>query len=167
MVLIEYFNPIYIDGKETKYTISTLGRVYNTKTRKFIKWHYDGKYFSARLCINGKVKPFKVHRLVALAFINKPNSCNEVNHIDGDKSHNSVDNLEWVTSSDNCIHAVLNGLKPKTVKLTIEQVEAICEMLASKQYKNRKIAEEVGCSIYDVKNIKSGIAWRYISKNYF
>lgn len=52
-----------------------------------------------------KSKWFKVHRLVAVNFISNPNNYNEVNHIDGNKENNNVDNLEWCTHSQNIIHS--------------------------------------------------------------
>ena len=58
---------------------------------------YDG-YELVTLCKDGKTKSFLVHKLVANAFISNPNDYNVINHIDEDKTHNSVDNLEWCTS---------------------------------------------------------------------
>lgn len=57
-----------------------------------------------------KYKHFAVHRMIALAFVPNPNNYPQVNHIDGDKSNNRIDNLEWVTISQNVIHAYKIGL---------------------------------------------------------
>jgi hypothetical protein len=56
-------------------------------------------------------KTYKIHRLVAAAFIPNQRNCKQVNHIDGNKSNNQVSNLEWCTASENLKHAHKNGLK--------------------------------------------------------
>lgn len=58
-----------------------------------------------------KAKYFMVHRLLAMAFIPNPRNLEQVNHIDGDKTNNSLDNLEWVSRSDNVKHAFKIGLQ--------------------------------------------------------
>jgi hypothetical protein len=70
----------------------------------------DRGYHTAVLYSNGKPKSFKVHRLVAKAFIDNPLNKPHVNHLDGVKSNNFIDNLEWVTISENQKHAFKNGL---------------------------------------------------------
>ena len=62
-----------------------------------------------------KGKNFLVHRLVAKAFIPNPNSYDEVNHIDGDKSNNCMWNLEWLSRKNNVSHAIANRLRKPTV----------------------------------------------------
>lgn len=67
-------------------------------------------YKTVHLSREGFNKRVAVHRLVAIAFIPNPDNLPQVNHIDGNKLNNSVDNLEWVTNLDNMRHAVKNGL---------------------------------------------------------
>ena len=67
-------------------------------------------YYELSLRKDGKEKRFKVHRLVACAFIENPYNKPEVNHIDGNKSNNCVFNLEWATSKENKKHAWNIGL---------------------------------------------------------
>lgn len=71
-------------------------------------------YLNITLYKNGIEKHFNVHRLVAETFLTNINNLPAVNHIDGNKENNKVDNLEWCTYSENMKHAVRTGLfKPK------------------------------------------------------
>ena len=104
-----------IEGYEGLYQVSNLGRV---KRMRFInkntniekeriksqKIRKDG-YLEVALYKNGKGKYIQVHRLVAKSFIPNPKKLPQVNHIDGIKTNNIVENLEWVSISDNAIHS--------------------------------------------------------------
>ena len=70
----------------------------------------DRGYHTAVLYNNGKPKSFRVHQLVAKAFIDNSLNKPHVNHLDGVKSNNFVDNLQWVTISENQKHAFKIGL---------------------------------------------------------
>ena len=99
-----------VEGFENLYQVSNLGRISNyriiLKPRKI-----NSGYFTTCLTLNG-YKTYKlIHRLVATAFITNEAKKREVNHIDGNKTNNSVVNLEWVTSSENKLHARDTGLK--------------------------------------------------------
>lgn len=87
------------------YCINELGEVINTKTNKLLVGDINNHgYYRICLCHNGKTKKFFRHRLVATHFIENPNNYIEVNHIDGDKSNNSVSNLEWISRKENEHH---------------------------------------------------------------
>lgn len=89
--------------KDTNYQVSSLGRVYNTKTKRILKGTYKrNEYHSVQLNINGKTKTVMTHRLVAEMFCENPNNYNIVDHIDRDKHNNRSDNLRWVSESENC-----------------------------------------------------------------
>ena len=98
------------------YEVSDLGRVrsvFNGATRVLkLELHKQTGYLRATLSARGttgKQYHRKVHRLVALAFLENPENKPEVNHKDANKMNCSVGNLEWVTSSENTVHAVSLG----------------------------------------------------------
>ena len=95
-----------IPGYEGRYQITSWGRVYSIDKDRYIKQEATKKgYLRVDLfdaC--GKRKHYKVHRLVAKAFVPNPDSKPQVNHIDGNKSNNSFTNLEWVTDEENKTH---------------------------------------------------------------
>lgn len=70
-------------------------------------------YLGTRLYNNLNAKTFKIHRLVAKYFIPNPNNLSQVNHKDGDKTNNRVDNLEWCTQTENMQHSYRIGLRDK------------------------------------------------------
>jgi len=97
-------------GYEGLYKVSNLGRV--VSKRKILKgWECVNGYWLYRLCKNGKTRQFSAHRLVAINFLPADLNRNYVNHIDGDKLNNNLDNLEWCTNSENIQHAYKIGLK--------------------------------------------------------
>ena len=102
---------IIIDGIETQYQINENGEIYNTKTNNFLKGHIENTgYVSVNLNINGIKKNYSLHRLMADTFLDNPNNLPIVNHIDGDKTNNKLENLEWVSQSQNRYHAIQTGI---------------------------------------------------------
>lgn len=121
-----------IEGYEGMYQVSNHGRVRSLD--RMVKRRMNGKefmvnrsgsimslsprpngYLRIELNKNGKRETFSVHRLVALHFIANSQNKREVNHIDGDKENNHVNNLEWTTRSENELHAYESGIK-ETIK---------------------------------------------------
>ena len=99
-----------VKGYEGLYRVSNFGRVFSIKNRKLLKPFISGNYEHVNLYKGGKRWHTKVHSLVANAFVANPENKPEINHIDGDKTNNRRDNLEWVTSSENKQHAIEHEL---------------------------------------------------------
>ena len=96
---------------DTKYAISNKGVLINVKNGKKLKTSINKNgYLEVQLSTNGIRKSYRIHRLVALMFLNNEENKPYVNHKDGNKLNNCVDNLEWVTSKENKQHALLNSL---------------------------------------------------------
>lgn len=106
-----------IPGYEGKYEISNKGNVKSLNYRmsgqpKLLKPIMSGKgYLMVGLLLNGLVKWHKIHRLVAEQFIPNPENKPQVNHTNGTKTDNRVENLEWATNGENQKHAYKLGLK--------------------------------------------------------
>ncbi|MBR0288798.1 MAG: NUMOD4 motif-containing HNH endonuclease, partial [Selenomonadaceae bacterium] len=104
----------WIRNYEGLYQESTLGRTkrfYKTKPAKIIAPHINVQgYLRMTLWKNGKCKKFTVSRLVAETFIPNANGFLQVDHIDGVKFNNSIENLRWATPSENMQFAVSSGL---------------------------------------------------------
>jgi len=86
------------------YSVSNFGNIKNIKTNKLMKLNVKGGYNTISLINNNSKKSFKVHRLVALSFIENPENKPEVNHKNKNKMDNSMINLEWVTRKENNQH---------------------------------------------------------------
>ncbi|EAA9298054.1 endodeoxyribonuclease [Salmonella enterica subsp. enterica] len=166
-----------IFGYEGQYAITTDGRIYShsrlNRAGRLIKgrWMKPAKdkdgYLKVCLCSeSGRSYQF-VHRLVAAAFISNHEGYREVNHINGKKDDNRIDNLEWANRSQNNAHAYISGLrkplrgsKHPNAKLTSEQV---IDILTCKSMPHRKLALKHGVSQVLVSRIIRKEAWLHIS----
>jgi len=107
--LLGYFNMEEewkpVKGYEGRYEVSSLGRARNAKTRKFLNHSLRTGYH--RIYMDGKLHT--LHRLIAEAFLGKPEDKPHVNHLNGIRHDNRIENLEWCTRSENMQHSYRMG----------------------------------------------------------
>lgn len=136
-----------------------LGRILKGQTTRF-------GYIQVFLWKDGKQNPRQVHRLVADAFIEPRAPGFEPNHKDGNKTNNVPSNLEWLTRSDNMIHAYAIGLRKPAdlpcgedhhgVKLTDLQVREIRRLFKPRVYGGPRLAREFGVNHHTIYSIVKG-----------
>ena len=173
-----------VTGYEGLYQVSNLGRVKsvlryvkhpNLKRKKVNEKIISSKistrkYIKCCIYKNGIASHILAHRLVAIAFIPNPENKLEVNHINGIKHDNRVENLEWCTASENQIHAYKNKLSISTKgekcswsKLTQKQVLMIRRLYKINPNTNqRNIAKKLNVSFSLINIIIKRKAWRHI-----
>ena len=169
-----------IPGVEGKYQISSLGRVKSvarsvtssTGRVSFVKecirsLHVNHKGY-LKVNLRYSIKDAFVHRLVAIAFIDNPDGKQFVNHKDGNKQNNRVENLEWASAQENSTHAVSTGLmkhkgdgNPMS-KLTEEKVKQIKRLhfMGSKIKDLSSIFNVSWAAVYYIVNNKR---WRHVA----
>lgn len=152
-------------GFEDYFQISNLGKIFSKRSNKILKLHTNKSgYVSLATKIGGRQGTshcFRVHRLVAEAFLPNPENKLEVNHKDGIKTNNKISNLEWVTSSENKIHSNISGLRRLGInnpqaKLTLEQLKIIRES----NKRHTELAIEMNVSEATIRNVRSGKTYK-------
>lgn len=130
-----------VKGYNGLYQVSNIGRVKslkrNTARERIMKLKEtrDG-YLNVNLCKQGNVATKKVHRLVAENFIPNPNNKYSVNHINGNKKDNRVENLEWATATEQAKHAVKMSLWGWTDESKMKLKKTLRERGANQQRYN-------------------------------
>ena len=129
------------------YFINEKGQAYSNKTgalKPLIGWYTNKGYLTYRFSNNGVTHSKTAHRLVAENFIPNPKGLKTVNHINGDKKDNRVENLEWQSYTQNNHHAIKMGLNNGAM-LTDADVKGIRD-LSNKGMYQRDIASLYGCT---------------------
>lgn len=145
-----------IEGYEGIYEVSASGRVRNVKKagRMMTGSTVTHGYKAVTLHKNGCGKMMLVHRIVAEHFIPNPENKPQVNHINGNKADNRVENLEWATAQENLTHAMRTGLihsqmaKPQPAELMIRLREG-------KGWSQQELADKAGVGIYTVQSCEN------------
>lgn len=152
------------------YFFTTNGEIISKQNKRPMKPGYRGKGYSGTVLVNtiGKRVTVSVHRVLAEVFIEKPSILhNQINHKNGIKTDNRIENLEWVTQSQNIRHK-LDVLKKKNLKLqdhpralfTDKDIKTIKILLKDCKYGDvARIAKQYGVHSSTISKIKMGKNW--------
>jgi len=159
--LNEIWKPI--TNYEGLYEISNTGRVKSIRKNKILKRSNVTSYFRVILAKGNKKYTLSAHRLVAEAFIPNPHNKPQVNHINGIKNDNRVENLEWVTQFENMKHAIEMGLlnAPKggnhyKAKLSTQQINEIKNLFTNNTYTRMQLSKKYNVSYDYIAQVING-----------
>lgn len=166
-----------VKGYEGLYEVSNLGRLKSlprkgTRGGIIAPTYTNTKHYAhVVLAKNAKGRTMSLHRIVAEAFISNPDNKPQVNHKDGNKRNNAVDNLEWATQEENMQHAFRTGLKDMkaAVAARSRSVAQIFEGKVIKTFPSVREAERAtGASNQNIikvcqgtRRMAGGFEWRY------
>ena len=152
-------HPVY-----TQYKISSSGIVqHKNKPNPVNPSVTDSGYEKVNIWYNKKAKHVKIHTLVLETFVGSKPEGMQGNHKDGNKRNNNLNNLEWVTQSENMLHGFRKGLFPRSKKLSEEEVKTIREMLRNGDSLS-KLAELFNVSKSNISCIKRNKIWKRVLK---
>lgn len=153
-------------GFEKLYIISNEGHILSRYTGKLLKSKVSKRgYYNVKLYKNKKQFTKKIHRLIAEAFIPNPENKPQINHKNGNKLDNSLENLEWCNNFENAKHAHETGLRDNSgskngmSKLTDKIISSIRKDCCSDMTQNQ-IAKKYGISQANVSMIKNNKRWK-------
>lgn len=145
------------------YSVSDDGIVQNNRTGKILRQQEDKNgYMRVILTKDGKQKRFGVHRLVALTYLENENNLPQINHIDGDKKNNSVNNLEWVTGQQNQQHR-RKVLKSGLVKVRCVETGMIYESIKEAAEENSTYVPNIVRACKN-RSTANSLHWEYVKE---
>lgn len=169
--MFEEWRPI--DKYDGRYEVSSKGRIrscFSGEYKIITARTYTHDYERVRFMVNGKEHRHFVHRLVAEAFIQNPENKPYVNHINGDRVDNRVENLEWVTQKENVNHAInvlgvdfsgLNGLRKSVIRNDGVVFKSLSEAAKASGVKSH---DSISYAIKNNTTLRNGYSFKLIEE---
>lgn len=157
-------------GFEGIYKVSSLGNIKNIKRKRLLGKHLNtGGYQHAVLSKQGKRTYCRVHRLIAQTFLGHSNGLH-VNHKNGIKTDNRVENLEWITPKENSLHATRilrprrrqKGEQNSGARLSVEDVRQIKQLLSNGELSQTEIGKRFDVAISTIGRISRAEQWGHL-----
>lgn len=162
-----------VEWREVKeyshYEVNQFGEIRHKVRKHILKPRSNkGGYLYVNFKIDGKNTNFAVHRIVANAFIPNPNGYTEINHKDYDRTNNCVDNLEWITSSQNKQHAYLKEVNKSSRGKAVEQYSKDGNYIQTFE-SITEAAKVINCCVAAISNCclgrtktSQGFRWKFV-----
>lgn len=170
--ITEIWEPFPLKDWKDRYEVSNMGNVRNIETGKLLKYSMKTGYKSYSFCIKNTKKSFKIHRIVAMAFVHNDDPENKkiVNHINGDKMDNSASNLEWCTISHNNQHAIDTGLNIPVKKAVIKydpetELIEIYDSILEASTENNLHDADICKTLNGKTQLAGGFEWCYVDED--
>lgn len=153
-----------IKGYEGLYAITSCGKVWSYRSKKFLKsCKQSTEYLAVTLCKDGTRKSYTIHRLVAEAYLPNPNNLPQVNHKDENKTHNYINNLEWCDNTYNVNYGTRNKRVGRARSKTV-----ICVETNIVYYSPTEVEQTLGIDASSIhkcckgkRHTAGGYHWRY------
>lgn len=164
--MVSNFGRVVSKERKVRFKHAVTGEEHFRTLNEILLKQYNSKfgYKFVQLRIGGVPKNFTIHRLVAIAFIDNPDNYKVVNHKNGNKIDNSIENLEWCTDVYNHEHATKNNLKPSGERVGSSKLNDACVKairgLAAKEWSDTDIAELFGVHRSTINLVKNHKTWR-------
>lgn len=158
----EWKNVIINEKTFENYQVSNMGRFKNSKG--IIMENYKHHIYNGYIIVNLNKKQYKLHRLIASTFLENIENKPVVNHIDGNKINNAVNNLEWCTVAENNQHAINIGLKKCSKKIRQYNIdgELVKEFNSIADAMNKTGIKSIKQVLYGKQNTAGGFIWKYL-----
>jgi len=169
MDLEEIWKKLIIDNINYHYEVSNTGNIRSTTTKRILKPSLRNGYLAITICRDNTKKTYNIHQLIILMFIGeKENDMIIVNHKNGNKEDNNINNLEYITYKENTKHAIENKLVPKVTKKVNKLDPKTFKILDT--YNSIKDAGEanniqdrhISCVCKGKRQTTGGFSWEYV-----
>lgn len=158
---------LFIKGFEGRYWVSNLGRIKSKRGIRKFETTRDGYHRIVLYTNSIKKVTINLHKIVALAFVPNPSVKPHINHLDGVKTNNRADNLEWCTPKENIQHAIKLGLIDTSIPSKFIRSNKLTSDQAIEVFNSKGVYKDIGAKFginrATVSDLKRGLTWSHVT----